>query len=334
MRLVWTSKEATLTLISLGIIGIMVYVFAVIIGPIVIEYFKSLSVQQVVREEGLESHKKKTGTPTMGGFIFLIPVVLVSSIALLVLGYMDIKMIVVIIATIFYGYIGFVDDYRKVIKKHNEGLKSKEKLMGQLLIALPLALYATSLGTDVWIPFTSLFVDLGWFKVVVVVFVVLATTNSVNLTDGVDGLSTTVTVLVMIFYVFVGYKLNEIGVSIYAVAIVGGLLGFLMFNKNPAKIFMGDIGSLALGGAVVSLALFTNTILLIPIVGVIYFLETLSVTIQVLYFKKTGKRVFKMTPIHHHFELSGWHEIKIVRHFSIVTIIGVLVGIVSMIPRF
>lgn len=327
-------KEATLTLISLFIVGLIVYILSVILGPIVIEYFTSLSVKQVVREEGLESHKKKTGTPMMGGFIFLIPIVLVSLIALFVLGYIEVKMFVIIAATIAYGYIGFIDDYRKVIKKQNEGLKSREKLLGQLLIGLPLALYATSVNPDVWIPFTSVFINLGWLKAVLVLFVVLATTNAVNLTDGVDGLSSSVTVLVMAFYVFVGYKLNEIGVSIIAIAVMGGLLGFLMFNKNPAKIFMGDIGSLALGGAVVSLTIFTNTMLLVPLVGVIYFVETLSVTIQVLYFKKTGKRVFKMTPIHHHFELSGWNEVKIVRNFSIVTIVGVIIGILSMIPRF
>jgi len=323
-----------LTPISLGIIGVLVYIVAVILGPIIIEYFKRLSVKQVVREEGLESHKKKTGTPMMGGFIFLIPAISIALIAVLLLGHMEVKIIVMIAATIAYGYIGFIDDYRKVIKKHNEGLKSREKLIGQLLIGLPLAIYATTISSELWIPFTSTFVDLGWFKAVVVLFIVLATTNAVNLTDGVDGLSSSVTILVLMFYVFVGIKLSEMGISIYAVSIMGGLFGFLMFNKNPAKIFMGDIGSLALGGAVVSLSIFTNTLLLIPIVGVIYFIETLSVTIQVLYFKKTGKRVFKMTPIHHHFELSGWHENKIVRNFSIVTVIGVVIGILSMIPRF
>lgn len=323
-----------MTPISLGIIGVLVYIVAVILGPVIIEYFKRLSVKQVVREEGLESHKKKTGTPMMGGFIFLIPALSISLIALLLLGHMELKIIVMIAATIAYGYIGFIDDYRKVIKKHNEGLKSREKLIGQLLIGLPLAIYATSISSEIWIPFTSTFVELGWFKAVVVLFVVLATTNAVNLTDGVDGLSSSVTVLVMVFYVFVGIKLSEMGISIYAISIMGGLFGFLMFNRYPAKVFMGDIGSLALGGAVVSLSIFTNTLLLIPIVGVIYFIETLSVTIQVLYFKKTGKRVFKMTPIHHHFELIGWHENKIVRNFSIVTIVGVVIGILSMIPRF
>ncbi|MBI9011698.1 MAG: phospho-N-acetylmuramoyl-pentapeptide-transferase [Clostridiales bacterium] len=323
-----------MTPISLGIVGVLVYIAAVILGPIIIEYFKRLSVKQVVREEGLESHKKKTGTPMMGGFIFLIPALSISLIALLLLGHMEVKIIVMIAATIAYGYIGFIDDYRKVIKKHNEGLKSREKLIGQLLIGLPLAIYATSISSEIWIPFTSTFVELGWFKAVVVLFIVLATTNAVNLTDGVDGLSSSVTILVLMFYVFVGVKLSEIGISIYAISIMGGLFGFLMYNKNPAKIFMGDIGSLALGGAVVSLSIFTNTLLLIPLVGVIYFIETLSVTIQVLYFKKTGKRVFKMTPIHHHFELSGWHENKIVRSFSIVTIVGVVIGILSMIPRF
>jgi phospho-N-acetylmuramoyl-pentapeptide-transferase len=323
----------TLSLFSIIIIGLLTYILAVILGPIVIEYFKKLSVRQIVREEGLESHHKKSGTPTMGGFIFLVPAMGLTIISSIVFDCNCYPLLAILLATLCFGYIGFIDDYRKVIKKHNEGLKSKEKLIAQLLVALPLSVYAYTLSPDIWIPFTDIMLNVGYFKIVVVLFIVLATTNAVNLTDGVDGLSSSVTVLVMMFFVYVGVKLNISYVSVYAVAIIGGLCGFLMFNKYPAKIFMGDIGSLALGGAVVSLAIVTHTLLLIPIVGVIYFIETLSVTIQVIYFKKTGKRVFKMTPIHHHFELSGWHENKIVRNFSIVTFVGIAIGIVSLMGR-
>jgi len=319
---------------SYGLIALITYIMSVLIGPMIIEYFKQLSVRQVVREEGLKSHHKKTGTPTMGGFIFLVPAILMTIVSCFFLESITPELIATILATALFGFVGFVDDYRKVIKKHNEGLKSKEKLIAQLLIGLPLALFATSLNSEIWIPFTSVFIDLGWFKSVIVLFVVIATTNAVNLTDGVDGLSSSVTVLVMAFFVFVGIRFEMQFASIFAAALIGGLAGFIFFNRYPAKIFMGDIGSLALGGAVVSLAIFTNTLLLIPIVGFIYFVETLSVTIQVLYFKKTGKRVFKMTPIHHHFELSGWQETKIVRNFSFVTLIGVVLGLVSVIGRF
>jgi len=323
----------TVNLINLIILGFITYIGAIILGPMVIEYFKKLSVRQVVREEGLESHHKKTGTPTMGGFIFLIPAIAITLIAAVIFDKFCMPLLVILLSTVLFGAIGFIDDYRKVIKKHNEGLTSREKLLAQLLVALPLAIYAYSINPFIWIPFTSIMLNVGLLKVLIVLFVVLATTNAVNLTDGVDGLSSSVTVLVLSFFVFIGTKLMMPYVSVYAMALIGGLLGFLMFNKYPAKIFMGDIGSLALGGAVVAFSIVTNTILLIPIVGVIYFAETLSVTLQVMYFKRTGKRIFKMSPLHHHYELSGWHENKIVRNFSIVTLIGVLIGVISIIGR-
>lgn len=318
---------------SLLIVGIVTYVISVIFGPIVIDYLKKLSVRQVVREEGLQSHHKKTGTPVMGGFIFLVPTVIVTLIALFITKKMDLEIIMILLSTLLFGAIGFIDDYRKVVKKHNEGLTSKQKLFAQLLVALPLAVIATSLNSEMWIPFTNIYLDLGWFYSIFVIIVVLATTNAVNLTDGVDGLSSSVTVIVLMFYTFVCIKFGFSQFSVFSVSLIGGLLGFLLFNKNPAKVFMGDFGSLALGGAVVSLAIFTNTLLLIPIVGVIYFIETLSVTIQVLYFKKTQKRIFRMTPIHHHFELVGWNENKIVRNFCIVSLIGAVIGIVSILPK-
>lgn len=320
-------------ILSSSVVILTTYFLAVLIGPILISYFKRLSVSQIVREEGLASHHKKSGTTTMGAFIFLIPSTLVILVSALVLKHFTINLVVVLLSTLAFSGVGFIDDYRKVIKKQNEGLKSKEKLIGQLFIGLPLAIYATYLNTTVWIPFTDIMLDLGYFKSIFVLFVVIATTNAVNLTDGVDGLSSSVTIIVMAFFVYVGIVLNSGDIQVISLAMMGGLFGFLMYNKNPAKIFMGDVGSLALGGAVVALAIVTNTLLLIPIVGVIYFIETLSVTIQVLYFKKTGKRIFKMSPIHHHFELCGWSEKKIVFIFSGITIIGVVLGVISMMGR-
>lgn len=318
--------------VSLLIIGVLTYALAVVFGPVVINYLIKLSFKQVVREEGLESHHKKTGTPTMGGFIFLIPSIAITILWAILTGNLSIEMIMILFSTVFFGLIGFVDDYLKVVKKHNEGLTAKQKLVAQLLAGVPLAVVATLINSGMWIPFTSVYIDLGWFYGVFVLVIILAVTNAVNLTDGVDGLSSSVTVIVLMFFAFVAVSFNMVSFSMFSVSLIGGLFGFLLFNKNPARVFMGDIGSLALGGAVVGLAIFTNTVLLIPIVGVIYFVEALSVTIQVLYFKKTKKRVFRMTPIHHHFELGGWNEKKIVRNFSFVSLIGVVIGVISILP--
>lgn len=322
-----------MTLLEIIGFGLAAYILAVIIGPIFIDYFKKLSVRQVVREEGLESHHKKTGTPTMGGFIFLLPMTVVVLIGGALFSKLSTNIFVILLTTLAFGAVGFIDDYRKVIKKHNEGLTSKEKLIAQVLIAAPLTYFAITQSTDLWIPFTNIMWDLGYFKALLVFVAIIATTNAVNLTDGVDGLSSSVTILVLMFYIFVGLRLDMMGVQMFSSILMMALLGFLLFNKNPAKVFMGDIGSLALGGAVVALAILTNTLLLIFIVGIIYVLETLSVTLQVLYYKKTQKRIFKMAPLHHHYELCGWNEKKIVRIFSVITFIGMIISIISFLPR-
>ncbi|MBN2795481.1 MAG: phospho-N-acetylmuramoyl-pentapeptide-transferase [Clostridia bacterium] len=320
-------------LITQGLILVSAYIFSVILGPLVIAYLKKLSVKQVVREEGLESHHVKTGTPTMGAFIFLIPMLILTSLFVTLKGLWTTELLVIFFSTFGFSVIGFIDDYRKVIKKHNEGLTAKEKLFGQLLVGVPIAVYITLHSTSIWIPFTDYYLELGVFKFIIALIAVIATSNAVNLTDGVDGLSTSVTILVFGFYAYLTYQLNLVEMEIFTWVAIGGLLGFLMFNKNPAKIFMGDVGSIALGGAVVALAGLTQTLLLIFIVGAIYFAETLSVTLQVLYFKKTGKRIFKMAPLHHHYELCGWSEKKIVFVFSTVTLIGVILGILSLVWR-
>lgn len=322
-----------MNLLTLFLIGICSYIVALVIGPLIIEFFKKQSIKQVVREEGLASHRVKTGTPIMGGFIFLIPGFLVAFISAFISGNLDVSFFMILVTTIGFALVGYIDDYKKAIKKHNDGLSAKLKIVGQTLMALPLTLFIVSNSTEVWIPFSNMYWDMGLFKYVFVYIAIIATSNAVNLTDGVDGLATSVTVLVLSFYVYVAYSFGYDGVGIISISMIGALLGFLMFNKYPAKIFMGDIGSLALGGLVVGIASWTQTLFLIFIVGIVYFVETLSVTLQVLYFKRTGKRIFKMSPLHHHFELSGWHEKKIVRVFSLITFLGVLVGIVSLIWR-
>ena len=322
-----------MTLLNIILIGMLTFVSALLTGPKLIGYFKKQSVKQIVQEDGLKSHFVKSGTPTMGGLIFLIPTILITLIFVIVLKKMTIELIVIIISVILFGLIGFIDDYKKVIKKHNDGLTSKQKILLQFIVALPISIFAVTINTEMWIPFTNNYLDLGCFYGVLVLIVIIATTNAVNLTDGVDGLSTTVTIFVLLFFIYLSLKINSYDYLIFSVSLMSGLFGFLMFNKNPAKIFMGDLGSLALGGAVVTLSIFTNTLLLIPIVGCIYVIENLSVVIQVLYFKKTKKRIFKMAPIHHHFELVGWNEKKIVRNFGLVTIAGVIMGIISLLPR-
>lgn len=322
-----------MNLLSQGITVIAAYILALILGPLVINYMKQMSVKQVVREEGLESHQVKTGTPTMGAFIFLLPLLIVVLVGLTIKKAWSFDMLAVLFSAYGFAVIGFIDDYRKVVKKHNEGLTAKEKLLGQFLVGVPLAIYITMQSTSVWIPFTDFYLELGVFKFVFALIAIIATSNAVNLTDGVDGLSTSVTILVMAFYTYLAIQLKAIGLEIFTLATIGVLFGFLMFNKNPAKIFMGDVGSIALGGAVVALAGLTQTLLLIFIVGIIYFAETLSVTLQVLYFKRTGKRIFKMSPLHHHYELCGWSEKKIVGIFSLVTLIGVIIGVLSLIWR-
>lgn len=322
-----------MTIINIILISILTFVSALLIGPKLIRYFKRQSVKQIVQEDGLESHFIKSGTPTMGGWIFLIPTILITLIFAVVLKKMTIELMVIISSVILFGLIGFIDDYKKVVKKHNDGLTSKQKIILQFIVGLPIAIFAANTNTEMWIPFTNYYLDLGWFYGVLVLVVIIATTNAVNLTDGVDGLSTTVTILVLSFFVYLSIKISSFDYLIFSLSLMSGLFGFLMFNKNPAKIFMGDLGSLGLGGAVVTLSIFTNTLLLIPIVGVIYVIENLSVVIQVLYFKKTKKRIFRMSPIHHHFELVGWNEKKIVKNFGLVTLVGVIIGIVSLLPR-
>ena len=301
---------------------------SVVLSPIVIPFLKKLKFGQFVRDDGPESHLKKSGTPTMGGLIILFSIVITS----LFYAKDYPQIIPVLFSTLGFGLVGFLDDYIKVVMKRSLGLRAWQKMLGQIIITAIFAYYIyahTDLGTQMLIPFTGKMVDIGWVYYPLMFFVMLGTVNGANFTDGLDGLASSVTVLIATFFTVVAIGAGS-GVAPITCATVGSLLGFLVYNVYPARVFMGDTGSLALGGFVASTAYVLRMPLIILIVAFIYFAEVLSVIIQVLYFKKTGKRVFKMAPIHHHFELSGWPETKVVAIFSIVTAILCLVGMLAI----
>ena len=311
------------------------FAISALLGPVVIPFLHRLKFGQYIREEGPKAHQKKSGTPTMGGVIFIISVTVTS---LFFVSFYPL-ILPVLFTTLGFGIIGFLDDYIKVVKKRNLGLTEIQKLAGQIAITAIFTFYLlnyTDVGTRILIPFTGGFED-GlylefpvWLFVVFIFFVVLGTVNGTNFTDGLDGLLSSVTVLVAVFFTVVAIAVRS-GLHPITGAVVGALLGFLLFNVYPAKVFMGDTGSLALGGFVASTAIVLKMPIFIVIVGIIYLVEILSVIIQVTYFKVTGgKRIFKMAPIHHHFELSGWPETKVVAIFSIITAIACIVGFLAL----
>ena len=313
---------------------IISFAISALLCPIVIPFLHRLKFGQQVRDDGPQAHLKKQGTPTMGGLIIL------SSIIITSIFYIPRypKIIPVLFVTVGFGIIGFLDDYIKIVMKRSEGLNPKQKLLGQIVITGIFAWYLMSsgeVGTDMLIPFTGgfdngYFLDLGIFFLPAPFLIVLGTDNGVNFTDGLDGLCTSVTILVATFFTIVAIGENS-GISPITGAVVGSLLGFLLFNVYPAKVFMGDTGSLALGGFVAASAYMMRMPIFIAIVGMIYLVEVLSVIIQVTYFKKTGgKRIFKMAPIHHHFELCGWSETRVVAVFSIITAILCLVAYLGL----
>lgn len=303
----------------------------IILGPLVIPVLKILKFGQNVREDGPRSHLKKTGTPTMGGIIIIFSLMLTT---VLVNGSFSGLYAVAMITTLGYGLIGLLDDSIKIIKGRSLGLKAYQKIIGQLIFALILTYYAynnPSIGSRLLIPFTDKYIDLGiWYIPLTAIFVIVGTVNSVNLTDGLDGLCSTITMIVSLFFIFVCYGFGLDDMAIFAAAMVGACLGFLRHNSYPARVFMGDTGSLALGGAIAALAVLTGLSLYLPIVGLIYMAETISDILQVASFKLTGKRILKMAPLHHHFELSGWHETKVVSVFGIVTALLCLIGLLGL----
>ncbi|MBP1924181.1 phospho-N-acetylmuramoyl-pentapeptide-transferase [Sedimentibacter acidaminivorans] len=307
------------------------FLIVLFLGPVIIPLLKRLKVGQSIREEGPKSHLAKSGTPTMGGVLIILGIV----ISIATSGYYSKEIIVVTFFIVGFGFIGFVDDYIKVVLKRNLGLRAYQKIIGQLIFAVLLAVYGSRFSvnkTILLIPFINTYIDLGVLYIPFTVFVVLGIVNAVNLTDGLDGLNTGVTLIVMAAFSLIAntrISTNEAyqGIAIISASVSGSCLGFLKHNAHPAKVFMGDTGSLALGGAVAAVAVMTNLILVIPIIGGIYFAEALSVIIQVAYFKKTRKRIFKMAPLHHHFEMCGWKETKVVGVFWFITVILAFIGI-------
>ena len=309
-------------LISFGI--------SAILGPVVIPFLKKLKMGQTERVEGVQSHLKKAGTPTMGGVMFLVSTVITA--LFYVKDYP--KIIPVLFLTLGFGLIGFLDDYLKVVLRRSDGLLAWQKLLLQIVVTGIFTFYIlnyTDISLTMRLPFWSgHYLDLGWLAVPLLFFAVIGTVNGVNFTDGVDGLASSVTLIVAVFFTVVSIGLKS-GIEPFTCAVVGGLMGFLLYNVYPAKVFMGDTGSLALGGFVAGCAYMMQMPLFILIVGLIYLVEVLSVMIQVTYFKAThGKRIFRMTPIHHHFELGGWSETRVVAVFSIITAIMCLIGLLAL----
>ncbi|WP_300348734.1 phospho-N-acetylmuramoyl-pentapeptide-transferase [Clostridium sp.] len=304
------------------------FIIASILGPIIIPMLHKLKFGQNIREDGPKSHLKKSGTPTIGGLIFIFATIITMFI--MVKNPTDEAMIA-LYAFVGFGFVGFLDDLLKIIKKKNEGLTSGQKMILLLIVAGFLTWYAYKyIGTSINIPFADFQFDLGIFYIPFVLFYFAGVTNAVNLTDGLDGLATSITVLVMTFLAILSYNLGHMSLAIFCVALAGGLLAFLRFNAFPARVFMGDTGSLALGGAVAMVALILKMPLILVFIGIIYLTETVSVILQVASFKLTGKRIFKMAPIHHHFEQLGWSETKIVSIFSIITVVFCFIAFASL----
>lgn len=314
-----------INIILLGVIG---FIISIVLGKVTIKKLHEFKFGQSIREEGPKSHLIKSGTPTMGGIIFLL-----SFFILLLINFkFDYSFLILFISIYGLGIIGLIDDIKIVINKSNDGISPMQKIVGQLLVATIISVVSyIFIGSDIFVPFLDYNISIGYFYIPFNIFFIVALSNSVNLTDGIDGLSTSITILVLMFLLVLSIIIKNYNISGLILGLIGALFGFLYFNWNPAKVFMGDVGSLALGGAVAAFAIILKIQLLIPFIGVVYFMETLSVIIQVLYFKKTGKRVFKMTPIHHHFELSGFKEVQIVRKFSLYTVVGFIISLLLFI---
>lgn len=305
------------------------FVLGIIAALIVLPILRRLKVGQIERDDGPQSHLKKQGTPTMGGIIMAITIAISTIIVFLTYHGGELKPVVeklipLAFVTIGFGVVGFVDDFKKLVLKNTKGLKPMYKMIGLLIVAVGYTLYLakfSDIGTDTYIPIIKQYISLPiWIYIPFAIFVLLGTTNAVNLTDGIDGLATSVTTIIITALAVISIIFGVEEVTFIGCILVGACLAFLIFNLHPAKVFMGDTGSLLLGGAIAGMALYLKMPFILVILALIPIIETLSVMMQVLYFKKTGKRIFKMAPIHHHFELSGWNENKVVSIFSVITL--------------
>ena len=311
------------------------FVITMILGLIIVPILKKLKVGQIERDDGPESHLKKQGTPTMGGIIIMLGIIIVTIAAYIYYSAIDgnvaKNLIPILGLTIGFGVIGFIDDFKKLVLKNTKGLKPSLKMLGLLIISVIYVMYlikGLNLGTDTYIPILKQYINIPIFAYIpFAIFVILATTNAVNLTDGIDGLSSSVCTIIITCLTIIATMFGIKEIVIFGAIVIGAVLGFLIFNIHPAKVFMGDTGSLFLGGVISGIALYLKVPLILIVIAIIPVIETLSVIIQVVYFKKTGKRVFKMAPIHHHLELSDWRENQVVMLFSVITLLACVVGL-------
>ena len=298
-------------------------------GPLLIPELHKLKFGQSIREEGPKSHQAKSGTPTMGGIMIILAIVIATVAA----APLTPAVLLALFITLGHFVLGFLDDYIKVVKKRNLGLKAKQKMLGQILIAIVTMNVGTrvlGIDTTIWIPIADINLDIGVGYYFLVLFVLVGTSNAVNLTDGLDGLASGTVAIASGAYALVCYMTGHFDLAIFCVAMMMACLAFLRFNAHPAKVFMGDTGSLALGGAIAAVGILTHTEILLAVIGFVFVCEALSVIIQVISFKTTGKRVFRMSPIHHHFELGGWKETKVVFVFWMVGLVASVVGLLMM----
>lgn len=305
------------------------FLLVVLLSPLFIPFLKRLKFGQSIREEGPKSHMKKSGTPTMGGIMILISLVVTTAAVVFESLSFTPELLLLLFVTISYGILGFIDDFIKVVMKRNLGLTSLQKLVGQLIIAVLfyIGLLYLQFPTDVAIPGTNLSIDIGWLYLPLIIFMLVGSSNAVNLTDGLDGLLAGTGAIAFGAFAILAWNAEMVDIAIFCAAVVGSVLGFLVFNAHPAKVFMGDTGSLALGGALAAVAILTKLEILLVIIGGVFVIETLSVILQVISFKTRGKRIFKMSPLHHHYELSGWSEWRVVVTFWLVGMVFAVIGI-------
>lgn len=313
------------------IIAVVIAAAVVLIsGPFFIPMLHRLKFGQSIREEGPASHQAKSGTPTMGGIMIILGITL----ATLVAAPLTTEVLLALFIMLGHFLLGFLDDYIKVVKKRNLGLRAKQKLLGQIVIAIVTMIIGTrvlGIDTTIWVPVANIDIDISWGYYLLVLFVLVGTSNAVNLTDGLDGLASGTVAIAMSAYAVVCVRTGHPDLAIFCIAVVAACVAFLRFNAHPARIFMGDTGSLALGGAVAAAGILTHTEVLLAVIGLVFVCEALSVIIQVISFQTTGKRVFRMSPIHHHFELGGWSENRVVFTFWGVGLIVAVIGL-SMLP--
>jgi phospho-N-acetylmuramoyl-pentapeptide-transferase len=308
---------------------LMGFLITVLISPIFIPFLRRLKFGQSIREEGPKSHQKKSGTPTMGGVMILLSIIVTTFVMTGKFAEPTVKTYLLLLVTFGFGLLGFLDDFIKVVMKRNLGLTSRQKLIGQIIISaiFYFIFKQNEFSTEVSIPLTDISFDLGWFYFLFVTFWLVGFSNAVNLTDGLDGLVSGTSAIAFGAFAVLAWSLSQFEIAIFSVSVVGAVLGFLVFNAHPAKVFMGDTGSLALGGAIATIAILLKLEILLIIIGFVFVMETLSVILQVISFKTTGKRIFRMSPLHHHYELIGWSEWRVVVTFWSVGLLCAILGI-------